>query len=242
MPVLLFLLLLFISTFSVNAEQIKVVTESAFPLSYQKDGKITGAATDVVKATLDSVGLDYQIEIYPWARAYKKALMDENTLIYSMARTSSRENQFKWVGQIVPIKYHFMKLKSRSDIEVTSLDQAKKYKIGVVIEDVRHQYLRGENFTELQVVSSNEQNLAKLFKKRIDMFPISQLGLATLCNNANFDCSNLDKVYELSDLSNGLYMAYSKSTSDEIVNKTKNSLIQLKEQGIYNHFMDEFLK
>jgi len=237
-----FILLLFIASASVKAEQITAITESAFPLSYTENGQITGVATDVVKATLESAGLAYKIDIYPWARAYKKALVDENTLIYSMARTPDRENLFKWVGQIVPIKYYFIKLRDRSDINITTLQHAKKYQIGVVIEDVRHQYLRKQGFDGLQVVTSNEQNLAKLFKNRIDMFPISPLGLAMLCNDAKFDCSKLENVYELSELSNGLYMAYSKTTSDEIVNNTKDALQRIKEQGIYEQFMNRLLK
>ncbi len=50
---------------------------------------------------MDASGIqDYLIELYPWARVYKTALKQENTLILPLARTQNRENLFKWARPV----------------------------------------------------------------------------------------------------------------------------------------------
>ena len=53
-----------------------------------------------MEKTLQAAQLrDYQIRLYPWARAYDMALKEPNVLIFLIARTSARETQFKWAGR-----------------------------------------------------------------------------------------------------------------------------------------------
>jgi hypothetical protein len=43
---------------------------------------------------LSEAHLDFEIELVPWKRAYKNALDRPNTLIYTIAKTESRKDQF----------------------------------------------------------------------------------------------------------------------------------------------------
>ena len=116
-----------------GSEEIHVCTENWPPYYYEINGEIKGISTAIVKAVLKEAGLNYTINVYPWARAYDMALNDKNVLIYTIARTPEREKLFKWVGEITPadsiIAY---KLKKRGDIIVKTVQDLKKYKIGVV--------------------------------------------------------------------------------------------------------------
>ena len=53
---------------------------------------------------------------------------------------------FKWVGEIYPLKDHLWALKSRNDISINSLEDAKHYLIGIPRSDNQHQYLTQQGF------------------------------------------------------------------------------------------------
>src|SRR3990167_4825058 len=81
-----------------SAQTIRAVTETT-PYTYQKGERVVGTATEVVEKTLQAAGqTDYQVRLYPWARAYDMALKEPNVLIFLIARTPVRESQFKWAG------------------------------------------------------------------------------------------------------------------------------------------------
>ncbi len=92
-------------SFSVNAIKVNVVTEDAYPFQYIKNNKIVGPTTDLVKKLLTEAHVDYEINMYPWARAYNLALSKPNTIIYSIARTKEREDKFLWIGSLMQLKY-----------------------------------------------------------------------------------------------------------------------------------------
>lgn len=232
-----FLSVFLLATAVVQAQTISVVTENAV-FSYEQDGKAAGEATEIVEMALQRAGLkDYRINVYPWARAYNLALLEPNVLIYLIARTPEREALFKWVGEIVSLQNSLYKLKERKDITVHSLADAKKYTIGVLRDDVRHQYLQQQGFPKLELTSQQIDNLRKLELHRIDMFPMLDQGLAALCKKFGNDCSRLEKAYTLDDLKVKLYIAYSKTTADGIVEKTRTALAQIKAEGTLDKIM-----
>ena len=50
------------------ADTLHFVTEEYAPFNYTKDGKITGIAVEQVEAIAKAAGIDYTLEIMPWAR------------------------------------------------------------------------------------------------------------------------------------------------------------------------------
>ena len=75
---------------------INIITEDSVILQYKEKGKIVGPATDIVTDTIEQAGFSYDIKMLPWSRAYKVALTQKNTLIYSLARTADCEDKFHW--------------------------------------------------------------------------------------------------------------------------------------------------
>jgi polar amino acid transport system substrate-binding protein len=222
---------------SAPAQTIKVVTEaSAF--AYQKDGKVIGPASQIVETVLQRAGLtDYSISLYPWARAYDMALREPQVLIYLIARTPAREDQFKWAGEFMRIDYHLYKLRSQKDIVVRNLQDARNYTIGVIRDDVRHQYLQAQGFNKLVVSSQNIDNFKKLVNGQVQLVPMPELDATLLCEESHVDCGKLEKIYTLDSLSTGLYMAYSKSTPDDIAQRTRTAFDKLKADGTVARLM-----
>ncbi len=219
------------------ADPIQVVTETSADV-YLKDGKVAGPATEVVEATLRRAGLhDYRITLYPWARAYRLALSTPNVLIYLIARTEMREPKFKWVGELGKIRVHLYKLADRADIAVHSLAEARNYRIGVMRDDVREQYLRQQGFTRLVLAAESLDNFEQLLNGRVDLLPLNDTDPASLCASAQFDCSRLQRVLTLDKMSIGSYMAYSTTTPDEIVERTRQAFEAIRAEGLLEQTM-----
>lgn len=219
------------------AQTVQVVTE-ATPYTYLKGGRLAGPATEVVEATLQRAGLsDWQARLYPWARAYDLALKEPNVLIYLIARTPARENQFKWAGEFMKMDYHLYRLRERDDIRVTSLDDARRYAVGVVRDDVRQQYLVAKGFDRLVVSAQNVDNFRKLLAQQVQLVPLPEADAAELCRETGTDCSRLHKVLTLTELSTGLNMAFSAATPDPLVRRVQAAFDQLKAEGLVQRLM-----
>lgn len=222
-----------------HADTIRAVTE-ATPYTFLKNGKVAGPATEVVEATLKRAGFsDYQVSLYPWARSYDMALKEPNVLIYLIARTLARENQFKWAGEIMKVQYHLFKLKDRGEVVIKDLQDARAYTIGVMRDDVRYQYLQAKGFTKLVISGQSVDNFNMLLNRRVDVVPLNDRDATSLCQETLFNCANLEKILTLHEMSTGLYMAYSKSTPDAVVERTQAAFEKIKADGGLRRIMGE---
>lgn len=214
-----------------HAQTIRAVTEST-PWTYLRDGKAAGSATEIVEMTLKRAGLDdHKVSVYPWARSYDLALHEPNVLIFMIARTPAREPLFKWAGEFMKMEYHLFKLKEREDVTVKSLDDARRYTIGVMRDDLRQHYLQRKGHVRLVVSGESIDNFRKLLNRQVDLLPLTSGDAASLCQQAAFDCGRLEQVLTLRELSTSLHMAYSAATPDPIVERTRRAFEQLKAEG-----------
>lgn len=232
-------LTLCLGAFQARADTIQVVTETT-PYTYLQGDRVVGTATEVVEKTLTLAGLqDYRVNLYPWARAYDMALKEPNVLIYLIARTAAREQQFKWAGEIMKIEYHLYRLKARGDVVVDTLADARNYRIGVMRDDVRHQFLMNKGFTKLVVSAQWNDNFNKLINHQVDIVPLTTDDAQGLCAEARFDCAGLERILTLDEASTGLYMAYSVATPDDIVARTRAAFERLAADGSVAKIMQQ---
>lgn len=216
---------------SLSAQTIQAVTEDAPPYTYVQHGRVAGPVTEVVEQSLLRAGFkDYRVNLYPWARAYDLAQKQPHVLIFLIARTPAREALFHWTGEIMKIEYHLYRWRGRA-VEVHHLDAARAYSIGVMRDDVRQQYLRSKGFTKLVVSAQPLDNFRKLVSGQVDLVPLTAGEVQPLCKEAAVDCSQLERVFTLHEASTGLYMAYSRPTPPEVVERTRQAYEQLKADG-----------
>jgi len=231
-----------IASLAAYAQKITVVTEEYPPYNYMNDDKqVVGISTEVVKEALRRAHLEYTIDLYPWSRAYKMAQEEANVLIYSIGRNEKRETLFKWVDFIAPYDVYLYKLKTRTDIRATDLDGLKRYTIGSVRHDIRAQYLEKQGM-KLELVPDDHANAKKLDHGRIDLFPIDELGMVSLFRREGLDPESLAKVMKLDALPSGLYMAFSLQTTDEVVNKCKAALAEMRKDGTLDRIRSKYLR
>jgi polar amino acid transport system substrate-binding protein len=214
-------------------DKILVVTEDWAPYNYKEDGLVKGASTDIVRKVLDASELEYSIKLYPWARAYSMALKNENVLIYTIVRTPIRENRFKWIGPIAKSdNTNLYKLSERRDIVINSLDGARKYKVGVIRGSMYHQFLTEHGFNNIEAVSGPGKNYQKLLARRIDLWAESELNFQQELKSDPVGAPEdlIENAFPL--FKYPYYMAFSKRTSNDIVNKVREAFERLAEKGV----------
>lgn len=111
---------------------VTLVTEEMKPFSYIQDGVVRGFAAEAVTAALDSAGLKYTVDVQPWARAYDRALREENVFVFSMVRTPARESQFVWVANLAPAQVCLFRLATRQDLASITLQTLPERKIATI--------------------------------------------------------------------------------------------------------------
>lgn len=226
-----------------------VVTEDARPLHYLWQGQLQGEAPQFIRQLMQQAGVAYSQQVYPWARAYMMASSLPNVLIYSIARTPEREPQFHWIGKLLTVQYAMYSLQSRTDIRARNVEELRPYRIGVTANDVRAHWLREQGLREaaadsragLDTADNSLSNLRKLMQGRVDMVPVSHLGLRSFCLSEGVDCTRFRRVMVL-PFSVDLYVAASLKTRPAVIRALQGSYDRLQRSGRYQQMLAPYLE
>jgi ABC-type amino acid transport substrate-binding protein len=157
------------------------------------------------------------------------ALEDENVILFGMTHTKVRQDKFKWVGPLATKRDILVAIKG-SGVKIKDLEDAKKVKrIGTLRDDTRGRLLKRHGFTNLEPVSDEQLNAKKLALGRIDLWAYKIPGLRTVCDLAGVDYTEFEEVYHLREID--LMIAFSKKTSDSIVQKWRDAFNEILADG-----------
>ncbi len=227
-----------VSVQPVLSQELTILTENLPPLNYVENGVLVGPSVEIVKEIQRRVGSHEQIKVYPWARAYKMALENENVVLFGTTHTKVRHDKFKWVGPLAT-KRDILVAKKGSGIKINSLEDAKKVKrIGTLRDDTRERLLKRHGFTNLEPVSDEQQNAKKLVLGRVDLWAYKKPGLKTVCELAGVDYNEVEEVFHLREID--VSIAFSKKTSDSIVQKWRNAFNDMLADGTVNRIRNKW--
>jgi polar amino acid transport system substrate-binding protein len=214
---------------SVFSAEMTILTENLPPLNYVENGELVGSSVEIVQEIQRRVKSTAPIQVYPWARAYKMALEEENVILFGMTYTEVRKDKFKWVGPLA-VKRDILVAKKGAGIPINSLEDAKKVKrIGTLRDDTRERLLKRHGFTNLESVSDEQLNAKKLALGRIDLWAYKIPGMRTVCDLAGVDHREFEEVFHLREIE--LMIAFSKKTSDSIVRQWRDAFNEMVADG-----------
>lgn len=223
--------IIFISKFSV-ANQLLVLTENLPPYQYKdKDEHIVGYSVDLVHAILVNANVTTQIKMVPWERGYRIALTQKNVMLFSMVRTKKREELFKWIGEVDQLNYYLFALKARKNLNINSIHQAKKYRIGVSKASFEHDILKGLGFSNLSTNTSYIQLLAMLNANRFDLLFAPRGPLNAMLSSSDYTLDDFTEAYKFTGMNQKLFIAVSRTTDDELVIKLKKAYQNVVQSG-----------
>ena len=229
------------------AEEITILTEDYPPYNYEENGTVTGFTTEIVEHILNETGIQAvggMIKLYPWARAYQKVLKEKDVLLFTMTRNEKRENLFKWVGPFANREIWLYKLKTRKDFKIDTLKDAKRYASSVVREAAITNYMLELGFSpqkNLEIVPNTIISYRKFLAGRMDLIAASPISMHKQLNLMGKHDDIVEKAYLLDSRYN-YYLAFSKTTSDNIVNRFQKALDRMKQDGTYGRLKKKYLK
>ncbi|WP_228553147.1 substrate-binding periplasmic protein [Pseudoalteromonas sp. PPB1] len=210
--------------------QLQVVTEEWVPYNFTNaQGQVDGRATQKVREVLDAAGISYEILVFPWTRAMKIAQTQPNTMIYSIFRTPDREARFEWACPLLrPVKEHLFRLATRNDIQVESLDDAKRYIIALVRGSVTHEYLRARGFkggVNLDLSADPSSLAKKLLAGRVDFLMTTEFTIYEALRLIEEPYEVVTSALEVRDRSGErACLAFHPDTDSQIIDKVRRAL------------------
>lgn len=222
------------------ARDLMVLTEEYPPITFSNnEGKATGLDCEVVEEIQRRVGNRSPIQIVPWARGYKLALIDPDVALFATMRTTERETLFKWVGPLNTVKTSLY-AKRGSPLRITGLPDAKSVdRILVPREYYSHQFLRQVGFTNLGVVNTPEMMVRMLVSGRGALMATDNQTLPTLLAMAGAEPGDAELRYTFMESQS--YVAFSKDTSDEVVRQWQHALDEMKRDGSFARLYEKWL-
>jgi polar amino acid transport system substrate-binding protein len=170
------------------------------------------------------------IKVLPWARGYLYLQSRPGTVLFSTTRTEKRDALgFKWAG---PIKTNKIVLLARRDakIRISSVEEAKKYRIGSIIKDIEEHLLISAGIKEsnLTRVSTLRSLVRMLEADRIQLAAKGWENLMGALKTEKYNLDDYEIAFELK--SSHQYFAFHKATPDHIVIRFQNAIDNLKDQ------------
>ncbi|HEX7641163.1 MAG TPA: transporter substrate-binding domain-containing protein [Burkholderiaceae bacterium] len=214
-------------------ETIQAVTEEFAPFNYTEDGKVTGYATRVVEEMFRRADVPHELHSYPWSRSYKLAQTLPNVVIFTMARTPERENEFQWIGALAKRRLYLYKLAARTDIKIDTIDDARRYRVSVNRDDAAEKLMLGLGFSyekNLDLSPSDTQGLSKLLAGNVDFITGSDFTIGYLLQKNGIGTGKLRRSLQLVDQGE-YFVAASKSTPPAIVRRLRSAYEQMEKDG-----------
>lgn len=237
------LLLLALMPAAVAGDKLYIYTENYPPYNASTTGQgfahnagdISGICSDMVKEMMARVDYDYVMKMRDWSLAYNRVQGRENHALFCTARTDEREDQFQWVGPLAPIKWTLFAAPD-SDIEISSLEEARQYTIAGYKGDVMSDYLMGEGFEVITGVSG-EQNPRRLTLGQADLWVTDGLVGPLVAEEAH-GITGLRPVLVFRETP--MYLAVSNATDPGVVEDLQQGLDEARESGALDSIISRY--
>ena len=229
---------------SLYAQSLRFVAEDLPPFHFiNEHDQLDGALVEVTRELLAQAGLEGEIELVPFARAYNVTKNMENTFLLSLLKTPVRESSFKWLGQSYKTRAFLVGLKNRTDIKLNTLDDAKAYNVGTIRGYYSETFLKQAGFREKQNLSLSvqyEHMWQMLFKGRIDLVLTNFIALEREIASLGLNAGDVSRYIQVKDFPDELYFATGLKTRDKLVERLREALMQLKADGRYRQILDKW--
>ena len=209
---------------------LQIVTESSPPYQTMQNGEVAGTVTNTIKELLKKAGLSASFNMYPWARAYQKALNEPNTLIYSIAKTDNRIGLFHWLMPVTQDHLGLVKLSARKDIQVNEMLDIKQYRFAVQREDISHKWLLNQGLVENEhfiACSDIDCSWQLLLNKNVDLIIESPDLIAEMLQQNGQSADRAEFVQAIPELAVTGYLATNMKISPDILTKLKLAVSEL---------------
>lgn len=225
------------------ANEYTVYTEPLEPVHYEQNGKVKGIATEIVEAIFAEANLTPQILVYPWKRAYQMTLKEKDSFIFTINRTKNREKNFKWIGPILSKDTYLYKLRSRQDIAIDALEDAKQYTTAVILGHSLTTLLFELGFREGKelIVTPNKKVQIKVFlNNRSDLITGNQYTIYRSLQTEGFSITDVEPAVHIT--SKGYFLGANIETDDAIIERLRKANEKIQATGFVKEVVAKYMQ
>ncbi len=205
-------------------EPLHMTTEDYAPYTFMEDGEVVGIGGDQIRELMARAGLDYRVEMMPWARALSLAERRPRTCVFTAAHTEDRHPRFKWVEPLF-VDRALVAGDEGTTLAPKTAAELAQYRIGTQTGDYTIEMLSDIGVTDIDTAKTHELSVIKLLKGRVDLVSLTEDAMATLGKQGVV----LEPVYTLSEVD--IAIACNKTVPDETVAKMQDALDSMREDG-----------
>lgn len=230
------------ASLSAYAADLVAYTEEWAPYNFSVNGSIKGISTDILRAACNAEKLDCDIHIVPWARAYKTASNTPNTLVFTTARKPSRENEFLWVGPILP-RTTWVFGRAGLEPSIRTVRDLSVHRVGVVRDEAAQQDLEAAGLpsTALVIQPSNVDILKMMSLSMVDAMVDTEVGMQWNLRTAAVAPDAVTKLIKLSDVG-AYYFAVNLESNPAVVHKLQKAIDQLRQSGKLDAIVRQYVE
>ena len=188
-------------------------------------------------AMMVETGLEYEIEIAPWARIIQYLDTRPNIAAYTLVRTAEREDRYHWIGLVININSYLYGLSERASELPSSIEEARSSRVGSIRNDAYDNLLLGLGFSNVINIANSAPWVELLERGRLDLVPFSEQALAEYLEQQGLSADALVPMIKLDALSTGLYIAVSKQTDSVLVDRMRAAYQAIVENGVYEEVL-----
>jgi len=235
-------------------EKLLIVAEDWPPFEFIENNEVVGIDIDIIRSIFNKINVPYEIQIVPWARAWKLIVNGVADISLTTSRKPERDpyvyysNEDMWLSE-----YVFFVNQDNYDPNFNGYEDAqkKKLRIGIIRDNsydpdfwkVFPHTPEGDYNAQLDAVRDPMINFLKLSKNRIDLYIMDKtVGLYIIKNN-NF--SEQITYYNNTLFAKGYPIAFSKKSSfpglKDIADKFNYELILFKKSDEYQKIFNKWV-
>ena len=182
-------------------------------------GKLTGYAVELVQNILRQASLSTEILTAPWQRIFVESSMKPDVLVFSLARTPEREDEFHWITPITQNAYSMFVRADHQGSAMSLEDLPRGSRIAVLKGDFRQELVRAAG--HIDVTKSTWAEVVMLLTNgEADYLFLSDGGTNIVCDGLNGACDGVKKLFTYQKATTYLAMS-KKGTNQALVSKLK---------------------
>ncbi len=243
----LFIFLSGLAAINGQAQTVVTISSGEYPpwtgVTLRQGGFVNHLITEAFKRQ----GYQVKFSYFPWKRTYESAKKGQFAATSYWYKSPEREQHFYYSEPVNSEKLVFFHLKVKPIPDWKSFDDLKDFQIGAT---------RGFTYTEefwqaanskrinVQIVTSELQNLRKLIKGRIDLFPTTLFtGYNMIANEFDSSLAPLFTFHPkvIAETQGHLLFSKKHPQAKEFAEAFNRGLAQLKEEGLYRKLFDDLL-
>ena len=222
--------------------QLIFYTEHLPPYSYLQDGEITGINVELVNMLCQRLELSCTISLLPWRRSFELAQQQSYSGVFSTSRTEARESLFQWIGPIASDWGYLFRLKGRTEVNPSNLDQAKAFKLAVARGDVYESYFQSRGFEygiSMIDFATKTEPVPLFLQGRIDLLVGSKRALRNWMLEHQVPADMAEPLFKLRNVGDN-YLALNRQFPTELAMQLQQELDIMRDEGVISSLIQHY--